>query len=327
MAQLQSAPDLEWWMSASKDEISTLVRAEHLAVKLALDGSTRYTLLKNPDPEGTVRDLAVSGHVAITATLRIIDLLFSLGIETAMVLCVWPPDIERRDGHLQTALQGGKMMALGREGLELYRRWNVRSRLYGNYDIAPGLAPISSELRALQAQFVELMPDGERLMLWGYAAGTPNEELIARSILLFQELGRIPTEDELRRACFPFGPDKLDIYLTAGWLRAGVASLPPILNKGTDIYCVSHLIFELNEYELRRILYDSLFLRRVSSLTDKLVYPPTMLASLAEYYDEHRNCMVGLGHVVAEKFWYPDHEHVTLAYGPNTKDESRVWSR
>jgi len=147
------------------------------------------------------------------------------------------------------------------------------------------------------------------LLVWGFSSGDGLDEVIARSVELHGTLGRLPTEDELRKACFPDGPEKIDIFIGSGWLRVDNTSVPVLLNRGSvDIYTLAHLPLDLTEGEVRRILYDRIFGRQVSSAGEDLKYTPDVLGPLRDYYIEHSECVTGLGHLVAEKLWYPDHD-------------------
>lgn len=306
-----SAPDLDTWLNLPREELASIVAGSHLSVKLALDGTTRHYLLKRPNERGEVTDFSDYARISMDALTRAIDLLFSCGVETMMVLNVWPPDVDRREEHLRRTTGGSRNFMLAPAALDFYRRWDARVRLYGNYDISPVFSPVVQDLLAIERELEDLTPTGVRLLLWGYYGGRGTDEVIARSVLLHEKLGRLPTEDELREACFPFGPKQLDIFIGSGWLRFGNVDAPPVLNVGqTDFYSLLHLPLDLTESEVRRILYDRLFSRSIMSFTTVVKYTPQVLEPLRLYFAEHSECVLGLGHVVGDGFWQPDHVHV-----------------
>jgi len=67
----------------------------------------------------------------------------------------------------------------------------------------------------LDERLAALTHDSGRL-LWGYCAGDELDELIVRSVRFVLKAGRLPSEAELRQACFQGGPDTLDMYIGGG---------------------------------------------------------------------------------------------------------------
>jgi len=149
--------------------------------------------------------------------------------------------------------------------------------------------------------------ESKNLLLWGYCAGDGLDEVIARSVLLAHTLERLPTEAEVRQACFPYGPVTLDVLISGGWLRVANADFPPVLNAGqTDLYSLSYLMQDLSEHSLRKILYDRIFRRYVTSPTDNIVYELEDLEELREFYDQHQDRILGLGQLIGPGLWYPE---------------------
>lgn len=303
-------PDLQTWLALPTSEIAAQVSPHHLSLSLGLDGTRRHYLLHHPTESGNVSDLMDYGLFAMNAFARVCNMLFSLGLETVLLLNLWAPDIERREpSFLQFTIEMSEKLATSPQFQEMYQRWQIKARLYGDYDVSPKAAPIREGLYALDERLTALTPEGERRMLFGFYVGSVAEEMIERTLRLREQLGRPPTGDELKHMCFPHGPDQLDIFIGSGWLRSFNLHIPPVLNNGVDVYSLAHLPLDLEEYTVRRILYDLLFLRRVTSLNDNISYTPPIIESLSKYYAEHHRCLVGLGHLVGPDLWHPDHDH------------------
>jgi hypothetical protein len=94
------------------------------------------------------------------------------------------------------------------------------------------------------------------------------------------------------------------LFINTGWFRVG-GTLPPVLDQGTDLYNLSILAFDLTEHDLRRILYDHLFLRNAAP-EDNIPYTPDDLQELADYYAHNSQYVIGLGRLVGSGLWYPD---------------------
>jgi hypothetical protein len=242
---------------------------------------------------------------ALSAYIKVFELLFSLGIKTVLTPTLYPPNFLRPISYLKQAMEYNHIGLLGSKFKKLYDQYGIKARLYGDYDFAPNAAPYRQSLSKLNQSLILLTPDGDKLLLFGYSAGTFTEEVIARSIS-FNDLKPHPCETDIRMACFPYGPSKIDICLTSGCLRVGEI-LPPILDGGyTDIYNTHSLMLDIQEKSVRHILFDHLFLRRTNE-NDFTEYSSDQLKELSVYYQKHASCVTGTGSLIGEEFWYGDH--------------------
>lgn len=296
-------PLLEEWLTLPREEIARHTRARHLALMFSIDGSRRHYLLTHPERNGDFTDFDDYARFTAQAYVNVYDLLFELGVETILTSMLYPPNFLRGEPYLAHSLRVSRESYCHDPFAGLYRKWNVRARLYGDWQIAPNAAPIRDGLNELDAELAALTPTGERLLLLGHNAGAFNDEMIARTLEFAAANGRAPAELELRDACFPHGPEKLDILIAAGCLRWG-SIVPPVLDRGiTDCYSLTNLALDVRESTLRRILYDHLFLRWLHADFDD--YTPDILGQYAAYYATHAEGVVGLGRVVGPGAWYP----------------------
>ncbi len=301
-------PTLNEWLALSQTEIATWVRTHHLAVMFSIDGSRRHYLLAQPADKRQISDFAVYVHHNALAYVRVYELLLAHGVETILTPTLYPPNFVRNERYLQQSVAMSQQFLCNSPFLEFYQQWQVRARLYGDHAFAPQAAPVRTALTQLETALESLTPTGERQVLFGYNAGTFMDEIIRHTSTLHAELGRVPTQAEVRVACFPVGPEKINLLIGASWLRVGLI-LPPVLDGGaTDIYNLNHLTLDLQESTLRHILYDHLF-QRWAGPEDDAEYTPADLNELETYYASHRECLVGTGQLVGPGLWYADHAH------------------
>jgi hypothetical protein len=306
MSSTPATLSLEEWLTLPAEHIAVQVRRKRLGLLLAVDGTRRHYLLHN-DKE-TITDFAEYAEYSVHSYVRVYDLLFGLGVETVMTPFLYPPNFKRGGNYLAQSLNATKSLLINTPFTDLYKRWNLKVRLYGDYDIAPDAASTKDEIVQIARQVAAVSFDGPQRLLLGYCAGTFSQEMILRTVASVQATGEIPTEDQLRVICFPDGPTCINIRIGAGWLRGG-SILPPLLDGGkTDHYSLIHLALDVQEQTLRQILYDHLFRRWVGP-EDDAPYTPDDLQALREYYSEHQNCVVGLGSLVGPGLWYADHKH------------------
>ena len=203
----------------------------------------------------------------------------------------------RSEGYSQQSVAMSQQFLCNSPFVEFYQQWQAQARLYGDYAFAPQATPVRNTLTQLNSALESLTPTGERLVLFGYNAGTFMDEIIHHTLTLQVQLERVPTQAEVRVACFPVGPEKINLLVGASWLRVGLI-LPPVLDAGaTDIYNLNHLTLDLLESNLRHILYDHLFRRWVGP-EDDVECTSADLSELETYYTSHCQCLVGTGQLV-----------------------------
>ncbi|MFT3768118.1 MAG: hypothetical protein QM820_21925 [Minicystis sp.] len=301
-------PSLGEWLAMPREAIAREVWARRLTVMIWLDGTRRHYLLSRPDLGGQIHDFDDYARHGAAAYVRVYELLFSLGVHTVVDSPLYPPNFQRGETYLRKGVAANRRLVLGEPFAGFYARARVRARIFGDYELAPAAATVRTELADQAASLALATPEGERRILFGYRAGSFAEEMAARAGALAGALGRAPTAEELQIACFPDGPEAIDILILGGWLRVGHV-LPPLLDGGrTDIYDVPHLAIDLQEGALRRILHDHLFLRRAVS-EDGISYTAEDLRALSAHYAAHDGCVLGVGHLVGPGVWHPEHAH------------------
>jgi len=302
---MDTIPTLETWLALPTPEIAQYVLPHRIAVMFTSDGTRRHYLLRHPEKNGQITNfLAYQQHTAALYA-HSFTLLYELGVQAILTPGLYSLNFQRGSQMLQFFLDATQQSLLSEPLLSLYRIWDVQVRLYGDYDIAPAAEPIRDGLRSVEADLTALRPTGSRLLLFGYIADTFEVEYLQRGMALQTALNRLPTPDEIRLACFPHGPQRIHIHLGGGWMRVGRV-LPFTLDDGaTDLYFATGLTFDLTEENIRRILYDHLFLRHVAP-EDNVAYTPEMIAALRSYYAGHGENVIGLGRLVGPGLWYPE---------------------
>lgn len=294
-------PTLDEWLSATTEEIASVVAPRHLGLMLSNDGTRRHYLIHTGKSQ--IDDFEDYTLHSAASHVRVYECLFRLGVETILSAMLYPPNFVRSPRYLRQAVDSCSRLFLTGAFQGLYERCGVRARLYGDYDLAPLAAPVRTDLITLAERLREATPQGDHLLLYGFTAGSFVEEMIARTLALKTATKKAPNEESLKRACFPEGPEQLDILIDGGWMRVG-SIVPPVLDRGkTDLYYLNHLSLDLSEETARRILYDHLFLRWAGP-EDDAVYEEADLAALRAYYQSVKPRVSGLGELVGPGVWY-----------------------
>jgi adenosine tuberculosinyltransferase len=294
---------IQEWMSLPDKELKKLVTPRKLSVLMQMDGTRRHYMLNHPDKIHEVADFADYARHTSAQMVKVFSLMYSLGVENILFLALIPGNFTRPNEFLKNALEQSSQVFVNDPFTSMYQEHGVQARLFGDFDISPKAEIARDVLVNLEQKLEEITPEGDNRLLLGYYAGSFADELALRSVMLKEQTGQMPTEADLRRSCFPHGPEKLDIFLGAGWMRIGLIT-PPILDGGnTDIYTLSHLTLDLDEETLRRILYDHIYVRLLPD--DDLSYQPEHLDELRDFYEKQHGKLVGLGQLVGPGIWHP----------------------
>ncbi len=300
---MQTIPAFEEWMALPAESIAQQVWPHRVAVMFTSDGTRRHYLMRHPEEAGQITNFPAFQQHTAEIYRNSFDLLYRFGVQTILTPSLYSLNFSRGDQMLQFYLDGTRRWLLTEPYLSFYRQWDVQVRLYGDYDIAPAAEPIREGLMQVDADMAALESRGSRLLLFGYTADIFQNEYLRRAITLQATLKRVPTQEEIRLACFPHGPGRIDIHFGGGWMRVGRV-LPFVLDEGTtDLYFATGLTFDLTETMLRQILYDHLFLRNVSP-EDNVAYTPELLAEISDYYATQGENVIGLGRLIGPGLWY-----------------------
>ncbi len=293
---------LEQWLALPATDIAAQVWEHRIGVLLTSDGTRRHYLLQHPEENGRITNFPAYMMHCAKIYIHAFEVLYSLGVHAILTPSLFPPNFRRSPMMVQFFLESTRQSLLREPYLSFYKKWNIKSRLYGDYDIAPAAEPIRDGLIAVHEELRSITPEGERLLLFGYTAGSFLEEIITRTAILRDRLNHLPSPEDLRKVTFPEGPEQIKIHIGGGGMAVG-AVLPSTLDNGTDLYFTTGLPLDITDEMMRRILYDHLFLRHVAP-EDNADYTIEDLEVLREYYAECGEGVIGLGRLVGPGIWY-----------------------
>lgn len=305
---------LEEWLGLPEQDLAEIVKSKHLAVLLALDGTQRHFLIHHPELGGKITDFSNYAQESVAAYIRILELFLSHGVETLFVPLLIENDFWRGQSYIQQSVEWCSKTLVESPFSDIYQKYGASVRLYGDYDISDGASFVRPDLTALAAKLEYLTSSNGNVsdasyksQIW-YGIYSDNLALEAahRSIEFYKQTGRTPnSEKEFINYWFPNGPERLNILINGGWLISGGIVPGVFANQAVDIYNLPYLAFDLQSESLRRILYDSIYLRHITDY-DTTEYSVTQVENLANYYKRHSNCVIGLGESI-EGFWYGKH--------------------
>lgn len=292
-------------MRASRNDVARVVERVNLTLLIPSDGSRRHFLLrqlqqKNRSSE-TIEYLSAQG----AQLMGLFRLLFSCGVKNILCPILQSPNFERGADYVRNAAQATASVVTGDAFSRFYRDWKVETHLYGGWDVIPYgdaardiLTNLNSKLGAINSGV------GERKVLYGFCPGSFVDEMCARSALFAAKNGACANSSQIRKACFPHGPDKLDVVINTDLIRTGYL-VPPTLDWGAHYYHLAYMSYDLSENNLRQILYDYLFLRNPEP-EEGQTYGENELRDIQTYLTRNKDRIIGLGKRVGGGYWLPD---------------------
>ena len=279
------APDLTEWLRLDISEIRKKVEAAELSMVMSADGTRRYVLLRSGGFEvDAKRYLEIAG----LGLHNMLSRLFAHGMSCVISPFMPATAFERGDKYSVQGLQACHHLLFTDDFADLYRKYDMKVRLFGAFRNSLQSTRVRDLLESLDQRLTDLTPVGSRLLLCGFLPVSTTDELLAQ-IPFFQTAGNLRAA--VCQACFPHGPEKVDIAVTYDHLRV-TDVLPAILDRGTSVYHFNDLPFELTDHHLRLILYDHL-VQRPSSRHDLDEYSKVDLEEL-RWSQKHRETLEGL---------------------------------
>lgn len=306
--------DLNAFLALPTAEVARLVAERPRTCVFPINGTRRWYLLERLLGEWAAEGGAppsseaeyLSDYLARTAQAQVAlaRLFFSHGIRTLMVSLFGSSLLERGDDYVSIGFEEG-LARIGRDPAyhDFYREMGVRVRFYGDYRrVLPGLG--YAHLIDLFDEVMAATRGNDRhLLMFGLCADDPLETVARLAIAHHQAHGRPPTKRELTAAYYGEELDGVDLFI--GFDKPCVFDVPLLDMGDADLYYLVSPSPYLAERQLRRILYDHLYARRMAE-QDYTDLSPAALQAMKAFYDLNREATLGLGRKhAAGDFWYP----------------------
>lgn len=296
-------PSLEEWLHAPRQDMARIVEAAQLTVLIPSDGSRRHFLLRQlneKNPSDSERDYLSAMGAQLVGLFR---LLVTCGVKNILCPILQKSNFERGSAYIRRAAQVTALVLTGDTFSRFYRDWKAEAHLYGGWDVLPAAEPALDVLTSLNTKLGELAGGSTRVILFGFCPGSFVDEMCVRTGAFVKANTIAPTEPDLRRACFPYGPDKLDLVINADVMRTGFI-VPPVLDDGAQYYHLGYIPYDLTETNLRQILYDYLFARSPEPVEGQN-YSQIELREIQAHNAQNKNKVLGLGKRLSSGLWQP----------------------
>ena len=293
----ETIPSLEKFLSLPTQEVAKLVRSSgSKVVVFPINGTRRWFMLEYgdqefEDPIAAYMDIAMGRHI------ELYKLLFDHGVDTLLTPVIGPEILSTRDGYMQKiGAEGLARIVTHPTFLSFYEEYGVRVRFYGEY--RKHLADTSyKHLSDLFDGITDTTGKNDRFRLF-FGAFADNLSATATvselAVQYYQEHGTIPSREKIVELYYGEYVDKANIFI--GFDRLAAFDYPLINWGEEDLYFMVAPSLYLDDKQLREILFDHIYTRRVSEVEymtqqdDKL--------EVKRFYSLNRTLTLGIGELI-----------------------------
>lgn len=185
---------------------------------------------------------------------EVMEMMFADGVHTIYTPIVGRDLASRGENYVKFADYATGNVAQ-EEAMVWYLKHHVHASVYGQTDL------LSSGVQKIVQNMAEKThtPQVLHYLRYGVFADKPVDDLIHRTIALYQKTGEIPTEQALLQDYYGGPAIPVDIWI--GSDQPTVYDIPMVLHGNTALYFLQFPTLYLTREGWRRILYDYLFVR------------------------------------------------------------------
>jgi hypothetical protein len=296
--------DLDNFLQMSKNDVAHLVGGERGRVCVfPYNGTRRWFAIENPGipPEDFVQTYMEETSANL---IQVCELFFDHGIDTLLIPLVSPETVARGETYM-TKVGGAGLERLVKqpEFRDFYRTHDVRVHFYGDY--RKYLTNTSYDYLVGLMDQIAIETSGHRSfrIFYGAFAQDATDTLTEFAIQYYLENQKSPDKRTLIEMYYGEYVKPVDLFIGFGKLR--VFDMPLIATGREGLYFMVSPSPYLNQEQLRRILYDFLYVRRHQPLEAYTDLPIADFNFLQSYYHNNIGQTLGVGSNERLGFWYP----------------------
>jgi hypothetical protein len=297
--------DLETFQHLTRAEVAEEVRrADSTVCAFAANGTRRWFLLEHPNAPAS--DYI---EVSVRRQVELYRLLFDHGLDTLLIPVFEPVMHKRGEEYRQRSIPKIlSALATHPTFTSFYQDYQVRVLFYGDYrQIFPG-----TECADIPAQFEQITAKTQMhrhyRIFFGVSARHAIETAMGLSIQAYLKHGRVPDREALIEMYYGELISPVSLFITSGKFNA--FGMPLLATEDTSLYFTVAPSPFLTEQQLRAILYDHLYQRRLSAKSSYSDLTSDEFDRMRTFYYTYRETTQGIG-VVQNGTWYPLFPNVT----------------
>jgi len=291
------------FVSLTSEEIATIVRNKGSKVCIfPFNGTRRWFLLEHgqdldqdTDPSKAYSDIAGKRY------LEMYNLVFRHGLDTLLVPTFGGEILDRGDEYMKNIGVGLARLATHPDFVSFYHEHQVRVRFYGDYRAKLAGTPYAYIIDLFDQITEETQQNNQHRLFYGVYADDYIEPIAKLTVEYFKKMGRVPTKRELIEIYYGEYVEKADIFI--GFEKFNVYDYPLLAWGEESLYFTVAPSLYMNETQLRKLLYDYLYLRPVQD-PDYFTMPAEDFEAMRNFYATNRDAIFGIGEM-RSGIWYP----------------------
>lgn len=295
--------DVEQFVSLPVQDIAQYMQSAGPKVCVfPINGTRRWFLLEHPPETWEGKDFLTAYHqCSVQRQLQLYRLFFEHGIDTLLMPLFGPDLLDRGPEYVQVMAAALQELAAGPVFLDFYRQYGVRVHFYGDHRKYLGNTPYAGLSDVFDTINRETAGHNRFHLYYGVFAHDATETVAELGVGYFQKYGSLPDKRQL--VTMYYGEYVPPVSLFIGFDRFSAFDMPLIATGSEDLYFTVSPSFYMTEGQLRRILYDHLFARRVAE-QDYEQLSTAAVKRMADFYRLNGERTLGLGEI-RDGFWYP----------------------
>ncbi|NDJ78612.1 MAG: diterpene synthase, partial [Chloroflexi bacterium] len=267
-------------------------------VVFPINGTRRWFMLEH-SPQGlehthqTEADmLAAYLHATEINHIDLYRLFFEHGIDTLLTPVFGPDILERSQDYLDMAAYGLSRLGTAQHFLDFFDEYGVRVRFYGDYRKHLAATPYASLIDGFDALTARTAQHDRHRLFFGLFAHDATETVAELSIQYYNDHGRVPDKRALVELYYGEYVSPADIFI--GFDKFSAFDMPLVAVGEEDLYFTVAPSPYLTEQQLREILFDHLYTRRIDD-TDYSTMEPDEWNLMREFYQTNMGKTLGVG--------------------------------
>jgi tuberculosinol/isotuberculosinol synthase len=293
----------ERFLQLPTEEVAELVKATgHKVCGFPINGTRRWFMLEHADKIGNdfisaYMDISIKNHVDLCA------MLFDHGVGTILAPVFGRELMTRGDEYTRrVGIDGLVRTATDRNYRDFFERYNVKVGFYGDYREVLAGTPYEYALPSVY-EVMEATKNNTRFHLFfGVFADEAIETVARLSVEHYTAHSTVPDKGTLIRKYY--GEDVPPMSMFIGFDKFSVFDIPLLTTGNEDLYFSLSPSPYMTEHQLRAILYDHIYTRRIPE-PDYTKLPEEELNWLREYYRNNKDYALGIGKLQFN-IWFPE---------------------
>ncbi len=293
---------LEQFLQLPTEQVAALVKASGQKVCVfPVNGTRRWFMLEHADKIGddflaAYMDESIKNHVYLCA------MLFDHGIDTILTPVFGRELMRRGDEYTKrVGMDGLVRTATDKNYLDFFSQYGVRVRFYGDYRDVLTDTPYEYAMKSMYEVTEATKHNSRARLFFGVFADEAVETAARFSVEHYLAQGAVPDKQTLIRKYY--GEDLPSVSLYIGFDKFSAFDMPLLSTGEEDLYFSVSPSPYMTERQLRTILYDHLYVRRVRE-PDYTKLAPDELAWLRDFYRRHKDDAMGVGTLKFD-LWIP----------------------